>query len=257
MKIQDGVRVVRERWRTVAIVAVILGLAASAGWFFRPKEYTASLALYVSAQPAYTTQTVLQSTQLSPPVPWSTRMTSYVELLTTPRVSDAVIQRLRLPITAEDLSRQITASSATDSVLITVEVTDRSPQQAALIANTVGTAFGGLVDELERPLSEEAVPPVAVKVLRAATVPTEPSSLSLPVMLTLGLLSGAALGVGVALVRDPLNPSAEDPGSSNVRHPVGEPYSRDGNGESMTGAAPRPRPRPRPNSAVHSREGDS
>jgi capsular polysaccharide biosynthesis protein len=205
----------------VLIVVVIAMLTAGATWYLRPREFTAPVTLYVSAQPAYTSQSVLQSEQLSPPLPWSTRMTSYVELMSSPRVSEAVIRQLRLSETPEDLSKQITASSATDSVVIDVAVTDRSAQRAAQIANAVGAAFGDLVAELERPQAPDSVPPVAVRVVRAASVPTEPSSLGLPVMLALGLLSGAAVGVGVALARHAYGRSATAP--VPVRNPMPAP----------------------------------
>jgi polysaccharide biosynthesis transport protein len=222
MTIQDSLRTVRQRWLTVVIVMLIAALTAGATWYLRPKEFTASSTLYVSAQPGYTTQTVLQSTQLSPPVPWSTRMTSYVELLRSPRVSEEVIRQLQLSgITPEDLAKQITASSATDSVVIAVAVTDRSAERAAAIADAVGTAFINLVNELERPASPDAVPPVAVKVVQAPDVPTEPSSLGLPVMLALGVLSGAAVGSGLALARNAFDASASTP--APTRHPMRAP----------------------------------
>jgi capsular polysaccharide biosynthesis protein len=221
MTIRDTIRAIRERWLTVVSVLVIAVLSAGATWYLRPKEFTAPLTLYVSAQPVYTNQTVLQSTQLSPPLPWSTRLTSYVELLTNPRVSEAVIQQLQLSETPEALSKQIVAASATDSIVIDVAVTDRSAERAARIANAVGAAFTNLVDELERPRSPDGVSPIAVRVARAASVPAEPSSLGLPVMLALGFLSGVAVGVGVALARHTFDRSTQVP--VPVRDPAGTP----------------------------------
>ena len=48
-----------------SLVAVIIGLtAAGTTWFVRPKEYTADLTMYVSAQTADTTQSAYQGAQL-------------------------------------------------------------------------------------------------------------------------------------------------------------------------------------------------
>jgi capsular exopolysaccharide synthesis family protein len=86
-------------------------------------------------------------------------------------------------------------------VLIDVGVTDPNARQATAIVNGVSAAFVRLVDELERPVTAGAVPPVTVRVVRPASVPQQPSSPQLPVMLALGLLGGLVLGAGAALAR--------------------------------------------------------
>ena len=138
-------------------------------------------------------------------------MTSYVELVSSTRVSSEVIRQLDLPQTPEQLAGQITASSAPDSVLIDVAVTDSSPERAAKVANSVGDVFTGLVDELERPTTADGVPPVVVRVVQSAAVPAAPSSTGLAVPLALGLFVGLALGVGVALARNALDTSVKSP----------------------------------------------
>jgi len=122
-----------------------------------------------------------------------------------------VIRRLDLPQTPEELARQITATSVVDSVLIDVEVTSPSPERAAQMANSVGNVFTRLVDELERPTTTDGVPPVAVRIVQPAVVPTAPSSTGLPVTLALGLLAGLAVGVGAALARNALDASVKSP----------------------------------------------
>ena len=67
--------------------------------------------------------------------------------------------------------------------------------------------FTELVAELERPSAPGDVPPVAVRVVEPATVPTRPSSMGLPVTLVLGLLGGAAVGLGLALARNAMDTS--------------------------------------------------
>ena len=67
--------------------------------------------------------------------------------------------------------------------------------------------FIELVAELERPSTPDDVPPVVVRVVEPATVPTAPSSTGLPVTLALGLLGGAAAGFGLALARNAMDTS--------------------------------------------------
>ena len=202
MTVQDYLRVLREQWLIVVSAVVVALVAAGAVWFLRPPEYTAPLTMYVSAQAADTAETAFQGAQLS-----QQRVASYVEFVSSTRVSGEVIERLGLTGTPEEVAEQMTASSTLDSVLIDVAVTGRSPEQVAAMANTVGDVFTGLVDELERPATRGAVPPVAVRVVQPATVPTAPSSTGLPVTLALGLLAGLAVGVDGALARNSLNTS--------------------------------------------------
>ena len=206
MTVTDNLRILRERW-VVVLAAIVIGLAAAgATWYLRPKEYTAELTMYVSAQTADTAQSAFQGAQLS-----QERVSSYVRLVSSPRVVEEVARDLRLPDPPVDLAEQVTASSALDSVLIDVAVTDRSAERAATIANAVGTVFTDLVEELERPTAIGAQPPVAVRVVQPAAPPVEPSSISLPVALVLGLLAGVGAGVGGALLRNALDTSVTSP----------------------------------------------
>jgi non-specific protein-tyrosine kinase len=182
-------------------------MAAAGGvWFVRPAEYTANLRMYVSAQSVDTAQSAFQGAQLS-----QQRVTSYVELVSSTRVSEEVVRQLRLSERADDLAKDITASSKLDSVIIDVAVSGTSPRDVTAIANALGSVFPRLVDELERPSSPTGTPPVVVRVVQPAAEPTEPSSTGLPVTLALGLLVGLAVGVGLALTRNALDSSIKSP----------------------------------------------
>jgi polysaccharide biosynthesis transport protein len=214
--IQDYLRVFREQW-LVVLIAVVLGIAgAVAAFFVRPPEYTAQLTMYVSSQGGDSASAAFQGAQLS-----QQRVTSYVELVSSRRVGEDVIRRLRLEETPEALARRITATSALESVLIDVRVVDDDPELSAELANTVGEVFIGLVDELERPVEPGAPQAVAVRVVQPAAVPIEPSSTGLPLMLAVGLLAGLALGVGAALARNALDTSVKSP--DGLRDAAGAP----------------------------------
>ncbi|WP_214405084.1 polysaccharide biosynthesis tyrosine autokinase [Pseudonocardia lacus] len=204
MTIQDYIRVVRERW-IILVVALALGLAgAAAAWSLRPPEYTARLSLYVSAQAADTPNAAYQGSLLS-----QQRVSSYVDLVSSRRVSREVIRDLGLAATPQALASRISASTAPDSVLIDVAVVGGAPDEVAAIANSVGQVLTGLVAELERPSTPGAPPPVQVRVVEPAEVPTTPSSTGLPVTLLLGLLVGLAAGVGLALLRNATDTSVK------------------------------------------------
>lgn len=210
MTVQEYLRVLRERW-LVIVIAVVVGVAgAAAVYLVRPAEYTAQVSLYVSAQVGDNPQQAYQGAQLS-----EQRVKSYNELVTGDRVMGETVQRAGLAESPGQLATRVTATSALDSVIINIAVTDESPQQAARVANTVGTVVTEVVDELERPAAPNAVPPVAVRAVQPAPVPTDPSSTGLPVALGLGLLAGLAVGVGVAFMRNALDTSVKSVESLN------------------------------------------
>ena len=216
MTLGDYLKILRERW-IIILMAIVIGLtAAGTIWFLRPKEYTAELTMYVSAQTADSTQSAFQGAQLS-----QERVTSYVRLVTSPRVIEQVVRDLRLPEAPIDLTEQVAASSAVDSVLIDVTVDDRSPERAAAIANAIGRVFTALVAEIERPTAIGAQPPVAVRVVQPASPPLLPSSMELPLMLGLGLAAGLVVGLLGALARNALDTSIKS--SDQLRGVAGVP----------------------------------
>ena len=192
MTFRENLAVLRERWVLVLVTVALAMGAAAAVWALRPVRYTATLTLYVSAQTADPAQTGLLSQQ---------RVKSYIELIRSVPLSEQVVADLRLPLTAEQVAAKIDATSPPDSVLIDLGVTDPDARQATAIVNGVSAAIVRLVDELERPATPNTVPSVAVRIVRPASVPPQPSSPDLPVMLALGLLGGLMIGAGAALAR--------------------------------------------------------
>lgn len=199
-------RAVREQWRVV-VAAVVAGLLlAVAAFLVLPRTYTAHLQLYVSAQVVGGPQAAYEGAQLS-----EERVTSYTELLTSPRVGSEVARRLGLP-GPQAVIDHVTASSRPDTVLLEVATTDTSPARAAELANAVGQVFPPMIDDLERRTSRTGQAPVAVRVVEAAEPPAEPSSPGLVLFLALGLVVGAAAGLGAAQVRRALDVSVRTPG---------------------------------------------
>ena len=120
---------IRQRLPSV-VGGVVLGLGAAL-LIVAPRDRRLQRhdSMYVSAQTADTTSTAYQGAQLS-----QHRVKSYVELVTSPRVSQEVIATCGWPSCRTTWRNGVTAASSIDSVLIDVTVTDRSPEQAARIA---------------------------------------------------------------------------------------------------------------------------
>ena len=188
-------RALQEHWRIV-VVAVLAGLVLAVGALFAvPKTYAAGVDAFVlptgaaaDASAAY--QGGLLSEQ---------RVKSYVQLIQGGRVSELVISRLGLSMSPDDLTKKISVTTQTDTVILTISVADSSPQQALLIANTAADAFRTLVSELEQPPDARFPAATSVKIVapaRLADGPVAPSRL-LYVLIggTLGLLAGVVLAL--------------------------------------------------------------
>ncbi|NCV44604.1 MAG: polysaccharide biosynthesis tyrosine autokinase [Actinobacteria bacterium] len=128
------------------------------------------------------------------------RVKSYAQIINSPVNLGPVVKELKLKITAEELSKNITASAPLDTVLISLTVNDTNPKRAARIANAVAQQFGITVKSLE--LQEiDTESPIKVSIAKFAVPPTAPSSPKKSINYLLGLLLGFGLGFGIASLR--------------------------------------------------------
>ncbi|NYD34546.1 capsular exopolysaccharide synthesis family protein [Actinomycetospora corticicola] len=189
----------RSRWRVTLCVALIGILTGLLTYLLTPSSYTAVATLYVNATVTNSPNNAYQGAQLS-----AQRVASYTELATSTRVSRQVVQDLGLPQTPEALSRQLSASSPSGSVVITLSARDALPDAAVAIVNDTANVFTNLVNELERPDSSLAVQAVDVRVVEPA-ITASVTSLGLRSALLYGAISGIALGVGAAFLYSSLD----------------------------------------------------
>lgn len=174
-----------------------IGLAGSLfAYAWLSPAYTASTSMYVVAT-GPTAQSAFLGAQLS-----TERMATYTDLLTSPRVADEVIGRLRLPDTPEQLIDTFDARNKNKSTAIQLDVTAADPLEAAAIANAAAESFVGLVAELEKPAAGAAGTPITVRIVGTATPPPTPSSPGLLLLALPGIVLGLLAGVVVALVRE-------------------------------------------------------
>lgn len=211
MKPSEFLRVLRQRWRIVAVAVLTAVTAAALASLLQKPVYTAQLTLYASTSGNGDADSAASNSELA-----KNRVKSYVELVGSRSVSDAVIRRLNLPETPEQLASKMTADTPLDSVILDVEVRDESPQRAADIANAVGESFSLLADDLDQGTTVSGEPAVRVRAVQPAAVPAEPSSPGLGIVLLLGLFGGIVVGVGAALARNALDPIIRSPARLNA-----------------------------------------
>ena len=200
MDLREYLDMLRARWRLVAVCALLGLIAGAVASMLTTPLYRATTTLFVSASDsqlnvgtAYTGSLFTQQ-----------RVKSYVDVVTSTPVTQAVVEDLDLSMTPEELSGKISASNPLDTVLLQISATDPSPELAAQIANSTATQFGQIVRQLEQPL-EGGAPLVKVTPVQQAEVPGAPYVPRTKLNLLLGLLLGAAVGVGGAVLLETLD----------------------------------------------------
>lgn len=134
-----------RRWWWMLLISLLVPAGGARYLTARqPDYYQARVTLMIG--------TNLQSAE---PDPWKINVTNslasaYALLVKERPVTEAVIKRLALPLTPEQLAQRITTQVSTEAQLLTLMVVDGNPDTAALIANA-------LADELVRrsPVSGE------------------------------------------------------------------------------------------------------
>ena len=195
MNLQDFINLIRNRWVTIVVTALITILAAVAYNLVQIPLYQASTRLFVSTTSGSSVQEIYSGNRLS-----QERVLSYTQLVMGETLAQRTIDRLHLNMTAAGLKAVVTAKSKPDTVLIDVSVLDASPVQARDIANSLSDEFVMMARELETP-GPGARPEARVVVEQRATVPTSPVVPKKKRNLALGILMGGMLGIALALLR--------------------------------------------------------
>ncbi len=181
MELREYVRAVRRRWPWI-LVPVLLAMAGTAALTATGSPvYRSSMVLFVTT--AGTGDFDLKTSRLN----------SYVALLTGPRVASAVVAELQLPLSTQAMQEKITAEVQPGTDLIAVAATDKSAALSRAIVTTASTTLAGLARQLDPPRAEALGPSVAVAVAQDAVTVPEPNGLvrKLAFAAVLGLLLGA------------------------------------------------------------------
>jgi receptor protein-tyrosine kinase len=215
VNLRDALAALRASWWLPLVGLVVGGAVALLVGQQQTPMYTSHLQMFVSTTDATTTAAIFQGSQFS-----QQRAVSYAELLRSRDLAERVIDELGLDKTPEELIAQIAADAVTDTVVIRASVTDASPREAQRIAEAVGSEFAGLVAELERS-APEAQAPVRVSVVGAPELPREADGERVAEGVVVGLLLGALIGCGAAVLRRRMDRSVR--GSEDAAASAGAP----------------------------------
>jgi len=216
--LRDAIAAARAGW-FLPLIGLLFGaaLAAAMSLLVTP-QYTASSQLFVSTTDGTSTQAAYQGSQFS-----EGRVQSYVQLLTSEQLAERVIASMGLSMTPHELQDQVVATAVPDTVVLSVEVTNPSPERARDLVAAIDSQFTAIVTELETPTTNSTVTvpgsattqassvPVKVAVIDAPDVATAPSSPQLYFNIAVGAVVGLVIGFLGAYLRVRLDQSVRDP----------------------------------------------
>jgi capsular polysaccharide biosynthesis protein len=191
---------VRLYWKTFVVVTVTV-LALGLTWLLlTPIQYVSTTQLLVSIRGSTTAATYQNDDVVAG------RVNSYIALLTSDVVSQRVIDKLGLPLTAPELAAKVSATDVPPKTpIIDVAVTDKSPAQARRLADTLAAEFVSYTDALETPTGEGGQQ-VHTTVVTTASEPhsRRAERVVLGVLVALGALLLAAVAVWIRSLIDPV-----------------------------------------------------
>jgi capsular exopolysaccharide synthesis family protein len=191
-------RALVRRWPSITVLTLAglgVGLAVTS---MSTRWYQAGSQIFVS------TRATTNITELNEGNSFSqSRVQSYAEIIPSPRIAEAVVDRLGLDLTPGQLSSRISASVEFNTVLIDISVRDTDAVRATQIADAVAVEARQEIVGLETPPGGTS--PVTIGITRTADTPTAPVSPKPLLEAAAGLFLGLLAGIGLAVLRDVLD----------------------------------------------------
>lgn len=201
-KTEPGSFISSNQWRKAIVesryfvlIVAVLGLFAGLLFtFLVPPKYTASSTTYVAIKSEGTVADAYQATLIA-----EKKIASIAQLTKEDSVVDPVVERLNGQMDAKEVRDSITASIDPDTVLLTISGTSADPGLAKDLTQAVTDELTKTVGSLERTpsgnSSTELLP------VGHVSVPDTPSSISAPVVIAIGTLGGAAVGLVLGVIK--------------------------------------------------------
>jgi non-specific protein-tyrosine kinase len=218
--LQSYLRILAERWKLI-VVFVVLGTGiAVLVTATTPKTYQASVQLFVAT--SSTTSTINTDVQYQSVAFTQAQVQTFAQIVASPDVLELVKQDLNLNISDSSLKSELSADAPVGQSIVEVHVSDRNPDRAAAIANSVSSAFTSVAEGYYADRNSNGTTvactgkrtakscPVRLYVTDPATVPSSPESPKPVLNIELGLLLGLLVGVGLAVARDGLDTRIKD-----------------------------------------------
>lgn len=180
--------ILMNRW--LMIVSLTIGAAIIAGivsFFIITPKYEASTTMMVSYKQDQEALMNYNELQMSQKL-----ATTYSQIIKSERIADAVIEKLDLDLSAEELNSKISVSQVETTEILKITVKDNDPQLAALIANTETEIFKNEINEMMKVDN--------VSMIDVAKVPENPVSPNKMMNIAIATVLGLMVGVGITFV---------------------------------------------------------
>ncbi len=134
----------RKRWLMIASITLSAAILAGVLSFFVLKpQYEASTTMIVSYKQNQEALMDYSQLQMSQKL-----ATTYSQIIKSNRIADAVIEKLELDLSAEELNKKISVSQVESTEIFKITVKDNDPELAALIANTEADIFKQEINDM-------------------------------------------------------------------------------------------------------------
>jgi capsular polysaccharide biosynthesis protein len=205
--------------RRIAIILVAVLAAVAAAWLATPRtpHYTAKAVIYVGARQfslAPTAQYLYDPTQLVQRL-----MLTYAQMLDSEPIADDALRATGVQRSAADVVANSAVVPGKDTQLLSVSVTDTSPDVARTLTNGIAQAFVEKVQTLEPnvPAREGSLPALPAYIFEKAKVPTVPDSSGLYRNIILAGFFALMVSVGIVFLLEYLDLTMKNPAEAEAR----------------------------------------
>lgn len=201
MSLMEIASALRKRWRVI-IVSILLLISAGAAYVnLVTPSYSASAQLFINVPPDNSTSGGANAYANN--VFAVERIASYTQIATSYKVLSPVVSKLSLPYGWQSLKGKVSAGSPANTVLLNISASDADSDTAASIANAVANSMVNTIRTIES--SPTVASPVTATLVQPAFAPSSPSSPKTTLYLIAAGLIGAAIGIGLALLRESID----------------------------------------------------
>jgi len=192
LDIRDIIHILKKRmWLIAAITVLALLLGTVFTFFLVTPIYRAYTTIYVgrnTAEGVASDSLVYQDLMLGEEL-----VNDYRELAKSRQVASLADERIYEPgLTTEGISKMIDVQARTNTRVIEISAEHERPQVATNVANTVAEVFrerASVIMNIEN-----------IQIIDAAIVPDEPAKPNKMLNITLSILIGLAIGIGIAFL---------------------------------------------------------
>ncbi|WP_431804151.1 YveK family protein [Halobacillus andaensis] len=197
ISLKEIFEVLKKRlWMILAVTAGAAIISAIVTFFILTPTYEASSEFIVNQSESMEQDTPYDVNDIRTNVEL---ISTYNVIIKSPAILDEVIETMNLQMSAEELSNKIEVSSAEESQVVTVTVTDESHPMAVEIANGTVETFQAEIPEL---MNVDNVNILSPAVERVDASPVSPKPL---LNIAIAIVVGLMVGVGLAFLLEYLD----------------------------------------------------